>query len=91
MQKCAPALEHIGHEGAQGLHAHQDQTEEQGDLQNSDTSHDFPLRRLELLGTKQRIKQVNEETERGDAGDDVIHVSSLLELVAGLGKCPAAK
>ena len=35
MQEGAPALEHLRHEGAQRLDAHQDQSEEQSDLQNS--------------------------------------------------------
>jgi hypothetical protein len=42
---------------------------------------------LELLRTEQRIKQVNEKTECGDAGDNVVH-DFPLELVAGLGEGP---
>ena len=46
---------------------------------------------LELLRTKQRVDQVNEQPERRDSGNDVIHGFLLLQLVAGLGEGPAAK
>jgi hypothetical protein len=48
------------------------------------------VRSLELLRTKQRVKQVNEEAKRCDAGNNVIH-DSLLKLVAGLSEGPAYK
>jgi hypothetical protein len=53
------------------------------------------VRSLELLRTKQRVKQVNEKTERCDAGNDIVHDflpgECFLELVAGLGEGPADK
>jgi hypothetical protein len=44
---------------------------------------------LELLGTEKRVKQVNEQTKRSNAGNDIVHGFFLLELVAGLGEGPA--
>jgi hypothetical protein len=44
---------------------------------------------LELLWPEKRVKQVDEQTERSDAGNDIVHGFFLLELVAGLGEGPA--
>jgi hypothetical protein len=44
---------------------------------------------LELLRPQKRVKQVDEQTERSNAGDDIVHGFFLLELVAGLGEGPA--
>jgi hypothetical protein len=45
---------------------------------------------LEFLRTKQRVDQVDEQTQRCDSSDDVVHISlPLSKLVAGLGKDPA--
>jgi hypothetical protein len=46
-------------------------------------------RSLELLRTQKRVKEVNEQSQCGDAGDDIVHGFFLLELVAGLGEGPA--
>ena len=46
--------------------------------------------RLELLRTKQRVDQVDKQTQRRDSSNDVVHVVLLrLQLVAGLGEGPA--
>src|SRR5260370_42510809 len=44
----------------------------------------------ELLRTQQRVNQENEQPQRCDTGNDVVH-DVLLELVAGLGKHPEKK
>jgi hypothetical protein len=44
---------------------------------------------LELLWTEKRVNQVNEQAERSNSGDDIVHGFFLLELVAGLGEGPA--
>jgi hypothetical protein len=49
MQEGALSLKDLGHKRAQGLRADEDQREEDGDLQNSKTSH---IHLLELLRTQ---------------------------------------
>jgi hypothetical protein len=44
---------------------------------------------LKLLWTEKRVKQVNEQTESRNAGDDIVHGFFLLELVTGFGEGPA--
>jgi hypothetical protein len=45
----------------------------------------------EFLRTKKREDQVNEQTQRRDSGNHVVHGLNLLQLVAGLGEGPAEK
>ena len=44
---------------------------------------------LKPLRTKEGVNQVNEQTDRGNAGNDVIHWIVLLQLVAGFREAPA--
>ncbi len=85
VQKSAPALEYVGHVGAERLGTYEYQRKEDNDLQNSRARHDSLS---EFLGTQQRVNQINKQHQRCDPGNDVIH-SFLLQLVAGPGKRPA--
>jgi len=82
------SFEQLCHEGAQRLRADKDQSEEDRDLQNSNASHNFPL---ELLRTEKRVDQVNKQPQRRDPGNDIVHDSFLLQLVAGPSEGPADK
>jgi hypothetical protein len=42
-----------------------------------------------LLRTQQGIHQINEQEQRRNASDNVVHASGLLKAIAGLGKGPA--
>jgi hypothetical protein len=44
---------------------------------------------LELLRLKQRVNQIGEKKEGGDATNDVVHLSFSLKTVAGFGEQPA--
>jgi hypothetical protein len=41
-----------------------------------------------LFRAQQRIHQIEEEQQRGDASDDVVHGPSLLKPIAGLRESP---
>jgi len=70
MHKRALTFENARHVSAQRPNANEHKTKEQSNLQNSGASHCFLS---EPLWTEQSINQVHEQTERCDAGNDVIH------------------
>jgi len=70
MHKRALTLENARHVSAQWLRANEHKTKEQSNLQNSGATHRFLS---EPLRPEQSVNQVNEQTERCDAGNDVIH------------------
>jgi hypothetical protein len=84
MHKRVLTFEHARHVSAQWLYANEHKTKEQSNLQNSDASHGFLS---EPLRTEQSVNQINEQTERCDAGNDVIH-KFFLKLVTGLREGP---
>jgi hypothetical protein len=72
MHKRALTFENPRHVGAQWLYANEHKTKEQNNLQNSDASHRFLS---EPLRAEQSVNQIDEQTKRCDAGNDVIHFS----------------
>jgi len=74
MHEGALPVENPRHECTQGLGADKDQRQENSDLQNSNASHRLLRSPLKLLRTEKRVDQINEQPQRRDSGNDVVHI-----------------
>jgi hypothetical protein len=70
VQERAASLEDVGHVGAQWLGTRQHDNEKNRNLKNSVTGHGIPLK---FLRPEQRVDQIDEQNDRRNPSDDVVH------------------